>query len=109
MTSTEYYGLFALTFSLGVLAAWLRLRRAPAAEWGKKRVEFCVSLFATAGFSGIFARNFNLPAYLPPTSWEVILLLLAVLLMLRDAMKELRIAFRARNAGDQQSPADSDS
>ncbi len=105
---TESMGLIALTWCLFMLLAWLRLRSATLATRRTKLADFRIALYWLALFIVPFALSFILLTSTRPSSLEVIGVTLALLLLLGIAMNKLRVAFRARNADDQRSPADSD-
>jgi len=116
MTLTEFWGLIMGTWGLVLLIAWLQLRRATTAERRKKRAEFrrdlllsavligpiCLSFILALRFSITYSTPLLVPSWVATLFWLLFLAVLAVF------MKELRIAFRARNADHQRSPVDSD-
>jgi hypothetical protein len=106
-TQTEFWGLIVLTFCFNAMANWLRLRRATPAQWRQKRSAFHYSLVVLAIFTAPFVLSIILRLSASPPSLDVTLASLLFLLSLGIAVNELRITFQARNAGDQRSPADS--
>jgi cytochrome bd-type quinol oxidase subunit 2 len=106
MTNTAYCGLLALSTCLLALVSWLQWRRATATERLLKRWQFSTNLILSFSFIVVFAISFVRPKSAPPTSWEMIGVPLLFLFLLWTVTRELRIAFRARNAADQRSPAD---
>jgi hypothetical protein len=107
MTYTELFGLSALGGGFAAIAGWLQLRRPTPVERRQKLLAFYFYLAMFAMGTVMFAGDVILPPHVSPSSWQGIVALLWCLVGLACAVSELRVAFRARNAGHQRSPADS--